>query len=161
MAKKKFANDPLLFIHQPSVSTPKAPMQDSYISPKRQKKNKSVEQPSDTSEPAKEIPKRRYSAKKVLNEEPPSEKEEKKEEKHDVPLNQRKQFKDMSVRERIHYFLDTSEYAPKVKCEIKTEKKSYRGFIMDFKDEMVFVQVGRKMIEISFEDIYSVRLLGF
>ncbi|RKQ32641.1 CotO family spore coat protein [Oceanobacillus halophilus] len=160
MGEKRYANDPMLFIHQPQVSAPKAPMQNSYVSPKRSKK-KPVE-PSSNTEPVKEIPKRRYSARKSMKDETAVEKEiEEEEPKQDETTSKRKQFKDMTTRERILYFTNTSEYAPKLKCEIKTDNKSHRGVILNFKDEIVEMQVGRRAVKIPFEEIKQVRMLGF
>lgn len=49
MARKKFAKDPMLYIHQPQVERPQAPMQHQYISPKKAKEPTSVDELSKTS----------------------------------------------------------------------------------------------------------------
>lgn len=82
-------------------------------------------------------------------------------EEEQQPVRERKQFRDMSIRERVEYFANTSEYAPKMRCEVKTKQRTFRGIIVSFKDEEVTFQSGKRMQQIPFEEIRSVRLLGF
>ncbi|WP_197046585.1 CotO family spore coat protein [Oceanobacillus salinisoli] len=156
MGRGKFANDPLLFIHQAKTSKPKAPMQDRYMSPKKRENN--INEKSSTEESTKEIPRKRYASKKPLKQASAME-EEAKDEKNEQ--QERKQFKDMTIKERIEHFANTSQYAPKVRCEVKTDKKSFKGIISSFKDNKVEMQIGKRVFQIPFDEIKDVRLLGF
>ena len=77
--------------------------------------------------------------------------------------NRKKQFKEMTLEEKVLYLADSPTYAPKIKCEIKTEDKFYRGIVTDFSDGTVFMQVGKKSAATSilFETITEIRLIGF
>ncbi|KKE79951.1 spore coat CotO family protein [Oceanobacillus caeni] len=192
MSKGKYANEPLLFIQQnKGITFPMAPMQESYITPKKKAKPKKeviskgkepkvvmeeeVTMEDAIEEKSVETPKKKYSSKKgekdtvdSLDQElVPDEKTETKSEvtneteEEQQPVRERKQFRDMSIRERVEYFANTSEYAPKMRCEVKTKQRTFRGIIVSFKDEEVTFQSGKRMQQIPFEEIRSVRLLGF
>lgn len=198
MSKEKYANEPLLFIKQNNITFPIAPMQESYVTPKKKPKLKKEvinkvkepklvmeeEPPLDEGMEEKlvEPPNKKYTSKKVAKEEAMDQTniadsldqglvtEENTETKNEVinemeedeqPVRERKQFRDMSIRERVEYFANTSEYAPKMRCEVKTKQRTFRGIIVSFKDEEVTFQSGRKMQQIPFEEIKAVRLLGF
>ena len=197
MSKEKYANEPLLFIKQNNITFPIAPMQESYVTPKKKPKLKKevinkVKEPKlvmeeeplldeGMEEKLVESPNKKYTSKKVAKEEAMDQSniadsldqelvtEENTETKNEVineteeeqSVRERKQFRDMSIRERVEYFANTSEYAPKMRCEVKTKQKTFRGVIVSFKDEEVMFQSGRKMQQIPFEEIKAVRLLGF
>ncbi|WP_373895708.1 CotO family spore coat protein [Virgibacillus sp. CBA3643] len=181
MGKKKFAKDPLLYIHQPSAQTPKAPMQHNYTSPQR-RRNKEMEANVSTS-PTQHVAKKPlnrsfYKEEALYSDEMGSEtetdeseenkddeermNEEKNEERMDKEKTEKK-FKDMTLEEKVAYFVDAPEYAPKLRCEVKTEKRAYRGIITDSKDDKVFIQVGKRASStaVPMEEIMSIRLLGF
>ncbi|WP_068676477.1 CotO family spore coat protein [Oceanobacillus sp. Castelsardo] len=184
MSKEKYANEPLLFIQQNNTTFPMAPMQERFVTPKKKTKvrkeaiskvkepiNDEVTMEEVTEEKPIETPKKKYSSKKAEQEEPnfqtdtvdslEHKEEESKVEEDQQPVRERKQFRDMSIRERVEYFANTSEYAPKMKCEVKTRQRTFRGIIVSFKEEEVVFQSGRKMQQIPFEEIRAVRLLGF
>src|SRR5699024_11630472 len=50
-----------------------------------------------------------------------------------------KKFKDMTLLEKVKYFADEPNHIPRIKCEIKTEDKSYRGYIMDIEEYTVYL----------------------
>lgn len=161
--KRKYANDPMLFIHQPNIQIPKAQMQASYISSKQKKKSS----PTVNSEEKNVIKKRRGTISRQFkddyDEDEPRDSlkhSEVEDDKRDAKQKSRKQFKDMTNREKIEYFINTPEFAPKLRCEISADK-SYRGIITDFKDEEVIMQTGRRVTNIQFEQIKEIRLLGF
>lgn len=82
-------------------------------------------------------------------------------EKRDISA--RKQFKEMSIKERVLYLVESPTYAPKLKCEVNTENQSYRGIITEFKDDTVFIQVPRKSVatQVPLANIKDIRLIGF
>ncbi|KPH74394.1 MULTISPECIES: CotO family spore coat protein [Bacillaceae] len=192
MGKEKYANEPLLFIQKnKGITHPIAPMQESYVTPKKKAKSKKevinkVKEPrvmmeeevtaeETTEEKPIETPKKKYSSKKAEKDAVDSSEqemvtEEETKMKNEVmtetvedqePVKERKQFKDMSIRERVEYFANTSEYAPKMRCEIKTRQRTVRGIIVSFENEEVLFQSGKRMLQIPFDDIRSIRLLGF
>ncbi|RLL45076.1 hypothetical protein D8M04_09410 [Oceanobacillus piezotolerans] len=174
MKEKRYAKGPVLFINQPSIAPPRALMQDHYVTPRKSKEasindNKSTVQ---RVRPKQNMMKQRIMDK--VNTEEMGETEsstsestgptyQKEKEKTIIQEKQseRKQFKDLSLEEKVNYFLDTSDYAPKLKCEIKVNDKSYKGFIQDFKEGIVYMQTGRRSVEIDFKEISQIRLLGF
>ncbi|UJL47639.1 hypothetical protein KFZ58_07180 [Virgibacillus sp. NKC19-16] len=172
MGKKKFAKDPLLYIHQPSAQTPKAPMQHNYTSPQR-RRNKEVDAyaatPKAQSVLKKPLNRSFYKEEALYSDEMESETEtnESEEDNDDEVIvdeeKDEKKFKDMTLKEKVAYFVDTPEYAPKLRCEVKTEKRSYRGVITDSKDDDVFIRIGKRASStaVPMEEIISIRLLGF
>lgn len=161
--KQKYANDPMLFIHQPNIQIPKAQMQDSYISSKKENSSS----PTVKSEEKSNIKKRRNTFSKQFKAELEEDEAEssldeyrKEKVKGNTKQKSRKQFKDMTNREKIDYFLNMPEFAPKLKCEIRADK-SYRGTVTNFVNEEVIMQSGRRTVKIDFEQIKEIKLLGF
>lgn len=162
MGEKKFAKSPLLYIHQPTIRTPSAPMQHKYTTPK-QSKGKSVQE-------AKKVLKRPI-RRDDFNKEMDNGKEtvdgindEEIEEETDKRSDQeRKKFKNMTLRERVEYFVNSPKHLPTMKCEVKTDERNHRGVIIDFKDENVIMRVGRRTsaTELPFDTINEIRLIGF
>src|SRR5699024_12740480 len=76
---------------------------------------------------------------------------------------ERKRFKDMTLEERIDYFLNAPKHAPVMRCEVKTEGRNYRGTIVDYQDNNVYMRVGKRTTPtaIPFDTINEIRLLGF
>lgn len=173
MGKKRFAKDPLLYIHQPSAQTPKAPMQHNYTSPQR-RRNKEVEDRTATP-PTQNVQKKHLSrtffkeealySDELESETETNESEEDKDDEEitDEDKNETPKFKDMTLKEKVDYFVDAPEYAPKLRCEVKTEKRTYRGLITDSIDDDVFIRVGKRSSStaVPMEEIISIRLLGF
>ncbi len=136
MGEKKYANDPVLFISQPELTMPKVQMQHQYMTMKK---------------------------KSLKNNTAPLENEDTLQENTSENKNERKLFKEMTVEERIQYFLNTHSYSPKLRCEIKTKDRTYQGIVADYKDGKVYMQVGRRSSNavIPLENITKVRMLGF
>ncbi|MYL59407.1 hypothetical protein GLW20_18005 [Virgibacillus halodenitrificans] len=183
MVRKKFAKDPMLYIHQPQVERPQAPMQHQYISPRKTKepisadelakttKNNSnpvrkkrnfftEESKQDRNEAAKEDD---LQNKGIYEDEEISGKTQTEVSETDQPVKEKTKFKDMSIEEKIHYLVNSPVHAPDLRCEVKTEKRNYRGVIKDSKDEVVIMRVGKRTndTEIPINDILAIRMIGF
>ncbi|RDW15974.1 CotO family spore coat protein [Oceanobacillus chungangensis] len=174
MSVKKFANEPMLYIQQPNITRPEAPMQHQYTTPN--KRRETVNSESNTSDRKKSTASPRKKMKhnsfqqelmgkatEELEELELIHRDSGQEEKDEVTPNRKKQFKEMTLKEKVLYLADSPTYAPKVKCEIKTEDKSYRGLVTNFEEDTVFLQVGRKTASTSipFKSIIEIRLIGF
>ena len=181
MSEKKFANEPMLYIQQPSITRPEAPMQHQYTTPKKtnktiETKSSSIEEANSLSAPRKKVRRNTFYQQLTEADEKAPERvvDEKKErqgytvmknevEIEDSNLSEKKQFKEMSIKEKISYFVESPNYVPKLKCEIKAKDQTYRGFVMEFKDDTVFVQIGRSptTTSIPFANITDIRMIGF
>lgn len=189
MKRRKYAREPLLYIDQPTANTPTAPMQHSYTSAKK-KTNKSASSPPTHSEsrvaPQKPIKKRpslnsfstamansneikepQPQVKKKRPSFPTQELEEMEsssssfEEVTEENILERKKFKEMTLMEKIDYFITSPNHLPRMRCEVVTNDNKYRGTILDKEDEVIKMRVGRRTTVISIEDITEIRLLGF
>lgn len=194
MGKKQFARDPLLYIHQPSISTPEAPMQSDYQTQRSLQANttaytntntitstttpkavKSIEEQMPAKKTQKQ-PIRKTAFEKQFNktrQEDTNTAENQKE--ADTADNQAKttssedtsdknepvKFKDRSIEEKIAYFADAPEFAPKMRCEVKTDARTYRGYIADRQEETVYMRTGKRTTNIPMTKITDIRMLGF
>ncbi|WP_430787643.1 CotO family spore coat protein [Virgibacillus flavescens] len=152
--QKKFAKTPLLYIHQSNLSNPKAPMQSNYIT-SRDKSTK----PAETKTPKARYVKRTNFFEKVNEEkEPITEKNE----ENEKPSSNKK-FSELTIQEKIDYFLAKPVHIPKMKCEVKTEERTYRGTIQAVEADQVFMQIGRRTTHTKIEigSIQEIRLIGF
>ncbi|MUK90562.1 hypothetical protein GMD78_19585 [Ornithinibacillus sp. L9] len=180
MGKRKIANDPLMYIHQPRLKRSGAKMQHQYSSTnKKSEKNTSAKAEENNEQQKKTIPKRpsgnRFTQQlqeqkpntikkpiKAKKNEPTEEENESSEEQMENAREERRKFKDMTLREKVEYFARTPKHLPKLKCEIKTSERSYRGVVLEIKkDDTVLMLAGRKSVSIVFDDIQEVRMLGF
>lgn len=169
MAKnKRYAENPLLYIHQPDVGTPNASMQSRYQTSRNQ-----TDFQSNSREANNKIPKarvqRRYGGKLLRD----KTEVENTSIKNDTPINPTeaiqqeqsspKKFKEMDLAEKVKYLADEPNHAPKIKCEIKTMDKTYRGIIEDFDGVTVFMRVGKRVQsrKIFLDEIKRIRMLGF
>lgn len=181
---KRNAKKPLMYINQPDMESPKASMQQHYVS---SKKKKSEEGNKDEPAPKSEKPpiKRRSGKYKSMkhkektdvydgeDEQESFDKYEAHDDKYeeqventtekDTDSHRRKSFKEMSLEEKISYFVDTPSYAPRLRCEIKTDQKSYRGVLTDWVDEDVYIRTGNRKTStrIAFSTIKDIQILGF
>lgn len=168
MKNKRYAKNPLLYIHQPDVGTPAASMQSSYRASKR---NSSPQ--SETHETGRKIkgrPQRRQGKPMPEIKEVEDIQSESSLDKNENPKEEfindhtgSKKFKDMTLFEKVKYFADDPSHIPKMKCEIKTEERTYRGIIVDFDGETVFMRMGRRVNtrKVLFKEIKRIRMLGF
>src|SRR5690625_1785968 len=151
MAKnKRYAENPLLYIHQPDVGTPNASMQSRY----QTSKNKTVSQSNDRDVNNK-IPKgrvqRRYGGKLI----PDQTEVENPSINNDTPINSTetiqyeqsspKKFKEMDLAEKVKYLADEPNHATKIKHKNKTLDKTYRSVIEDFDGVTVFIRDGKRV----------------
>lgn len=175
MRKRKSHKDPLLYIHQSNNKTPEAYMQQGYTTPKRYSET-GIEGSYHTSESnnnkkSRSIRKSSYFKSPYMNEENKEEyvtsKTNDAETEHEPDgLTQRprdKKFKEMNIEEKIYYFSHAPDLAPKLRCEVKTYDRSFRGKIVDFANNEVYMRIGRRKSseKIPFDEIRDIRLLGF
>lgn len=179
--RRKFAKEPLLYIHQPTVQKPAAPMQHFYTTPKKAKPTKAAVVPETekktikksrdlstiTKEIAKELKEPKVPIKKAPNPIQTETEVESSSSSNDQPQliqdKGKKKFKDMTILEKVDYFLHTPNHLPSMRCEVKTEERKYRGVIKDFQDNTIYMQVGRRvaLTKIPIDDITEIQLLGF
>ncbi|MGJ9458782.1 CotO family spore coat protein [Oceanobacillus sp. CF4.6] len=154
--KKKYANDPLLYIHQPNIGNAQAPMQHSYLSSRKKAKQERSTADEVVTVP-KKVNRRQTSFQKELKTEEPHQVKDKEE------APKRKNFKEMDIPEKINYFLNRPDFAPQVRCEIKSNGKNYRGIVTGFEENNVFIKpTNRKTaVQIAMDEISDVQLLGF
>src|SRR5690625_5217630 len=168
MERKRYAKEPLLYIHQPTRQQPEARMQQDYYSPP-----KSAEQDVPEMVP-KQFRQRRVGRRKFpidpevdedelgFGEEEAEERTETAEANSDQVVKN-SHFNDLTIEEKVTYFINMPDNAPVVRCEVDTEERKYRGTIVDSKDDLVFMRVGRRAstTEIPLKDIQEISLLGF
>ncbi|WP_047985915.1 CotO family spore coat protein [Ornithinibacillus californiensis] len=178
--QKKFAREPLMYIQQPTISKPSAPMQDSYKSPR--KKRPAAPTPTEIEKkPTQNVIKKRPSLNsftkgateevkepRVIKRRGPNLVQEIEEEELmtvEESLSQengeRKKFKDMTLLEKVDYFVHTPSHLPRMRCEVITTERKYRGVILDKEENDVLIRVGRRQNRVNFEDILEINLLGF
>ncbi|MUV36502.1 hypothetical protein JNUCC1_00305 [Lentibacillus sp. JNUCC-1] len=172
MAEKRYAKSPLLYVEQSGINEPKARMQHQYQSPKKKpnrlKKEESV---VPQKKRTKKTANKNKQNEQLVEEEIEQNEEQNINEFESVPQTeeedvqekmQDKKFKDMSIDEKLVYLTNRSPHAPVLRCEIKTEDRTYRGVIMELDDNIVKVRVGRRtsITKVQVTDIKSVRLLG-
>jgi hypothetical protein len=186
MGKKQFAKDPLLYIHQPSISTPEAPMQSDYrspsnntqqnttsrtnpetITPLNARSNKQVPTQKAQKQPVrktafeKQFSKTREEDTGKQVEQDDTDASSASEDTSDT--NETVKFNDRSVKEKVAYFVDAPDFAPKMRCEIKTDARTYRGYIVDQQENIVYLRTGKRTTntKVPLEEIINIRMLGF
>ncbi|MDC3425463.1 spore coat CotO family protein [Aquibacillus sp. 3ASR75-11] len=77
--------------------------------------------------------------------------------------NKRRPFNNMTVEEKVHYFLKIPPQLPKMKCEVITNNKSYRGVVTDYQDGLVHMRTFRSpfKVDVPIDDIENIRIIGF
>ncbi|HLR74350.1 MAG TPA: CotO family spore coat protein [Virgibacillus sp.] len=161
MGERQFAKEPLLYIEQPTIQKPEAPMQQSFMTPKRVTETTNRKQSKSHSRPRRRA---QYYIDQLYNSVADElDGEEQVDEKNSREQSRQKKFNELSLQGKIEYFADTPNYAPKIKCELITAERKYRGIITDFKDDFVFIRVGRRTTntKVPFTDIQDIRMLGF
>ncbi|TFJ93624.1 CotO family spore coat protein [Lentibacillus salicampi] len=161
MGDHKSAKSPLLYIQQPNIKTPRASMQSHYRTPKKAFDDNKKGYPMSK--------KRQVNWSNFGKQDNDDEAEEEVTESSEEDSDQqesshdRKKFKDMTLEERVYYFLDAPKHAPVMRCEVKTEGRNYRGMIIDYQEKNVYMRVGKRTTPtaIPFDTITEIRLLGF
>lgn len=79
------------------------------------------------------------------------------------PRTERKRFGDMTIEEKVNYFVGLPSQVPRMKCEVRTEDERHQGVIADYKDGMVHMVTKKRprMKTIPIEAITNIRLLSF
>lgn len=177
MDKRHQALEPLMFIDQPTETTPQSTMQQTYSSlhekapPHNQRE--SVDQTRDTK---KRYP-RRYnrnitymqdivegeeSTIEDVRSDQANEVEAKKTEETSEKEDEQT-FTDLSLEEKVIYCTSTSSYIPNITCVMKTEKQTVVGIIGKYEEGIVHIlpQRSRVFTEIPLEEIISIRMAGF
>lgn len=154
MGNKHFARSPLLYIQQPTNTTPVAPMQHNYYTPKHRK---NLPDQIDV-EKSRIVPKKRNRSTIYQNLTKESVQEEVSED-----LSDQIKFKDMTIKQKVNYFISRPDHAPTIRCEIKTSEKKYTGVITDFENDQVLIRVGRRSAssDVPLNDITDIRIIGF
>lgn len=158
MGIDRFAKDPLLYIQQVKASKINANMQHRYVSSKRKKEEVKVD-PKEKKQDEKPIKRIRSesvykSSTEIVDEEKKEIKEHEQKERGDKP------FQKMTIEEKLNYLVNRPEYAPRLTCEVKTEKRAYRGIILNYQDEIATIRSGKRKIEIPGTTIKHIRMLG-
>lgn len=153
----RFAKDPLLYIQQVKGSKINANMQHRYVSSKQKKQEEMKVEPKEKQHDDRPIKKVRTesvykSSTEIVDEENEEINEQK--ERRDKP------FQKMTIEEKLHYLVNRPEYAPRLTCEVKTEKRAYRGIILNYQDEIATIRSGKRKIEIPGTTIKQIRMLG-
>ncbi|UOR13110.1 CotO family spore coat protein [Halobacillus amylolyticus] len=187
--RRKNAKPPVLYITQPHLDPVEISMQTSYHS--ETKENQSKSQPESESkgeprsEPKSESTSQRYSSfeKQLRQRVPQSQNTKKKSQskqeveavkskadqteeskKAESNRDRRQKFRDMTIEEKVNYFISLPAQVPKMKCEVSTPGEGQiRGYIQRYEEGMVYMKTFQKPFqkEVALEDIQSIRLLGF
>ena len=159
MTNHHYARNPLLYIKESTTSTPVAPMQHNYYTPKHQ--HSSTDETPRKNTRRVPLTRNRFSKYQPIIEETIEETIE--EEETDEELSEDKKFRDMTIRQKVDYFINRSDHAPIIRSEIQTNEKKYQGVITGFENDHVFIRIGRRSTssEVPFHDITDIRIIGF
>ena len=162
MRNDKYAKAPLLYIKDGQPQTIKANMQHQYISKKHKRKDQQKSEPEKVYEGKgnKKRHKSFYELSEELIEQKAEEENEEMKNKPEKKEVMEKPFKELTIPEKLFYLATKPDYAPRVSCMIKTNKQTYRGIIIDYRDESVRIRSGRRNIEITEKDIKDIRIIG-
>jgi len=162
MQDKRKHKDPLLYIHQPDVKRRGAHMQRGYVTPREESRIEGRRKKPRTIRKSSYFKSLHLDESDKLDSDDEVDESEEKPESIDRPPRD-KRFKDMSLEEKVYYFAYAPATSPTLRCEIMTNERSFRGNIVDFIDDEVYMRVGRRISpeKIPFENIQDIRLLGF
>lgn len=143
MGNDRYAKAPLLYIHQAKTDKVNAKMQHHYMgSNKTKNTGNATDEHVLKSKPVRQRARSFY------------ESEEEKNDREDTP------FKEMTLKEKLDYITNRPDYAPRLTCEVRTDDRSYRGIILEYKDGKATMRTGRRRVEIPYENMKQIRLLG-
>ncbi|MDC3417186.1 CotO family spore coat protein [Aquibacillus salsiterrae] len=79
------------------------------------------------------------------------------------PRTERKRFSDMTVKEKVDYFVGLPSQVPRMKCEVRTKDERIRGVITDCKDNEVYITSIKRPRnrKLSIDEITNIRLISF
>lgn len=183
MSRKRYAGKPLLYIKEMADEKPNVAMQSTFYSKKDQRNGDyfSVEKEGDKKEhddgTAAFMRKKHPFFQEVEEDvtEGPEEyssndqKVEKdsehslKEKEENNEEHTEKRFKDRTLQEKIDYFIGRSNFAPMVRCIVKTETGDHNGWIAESTDEVLKIANRRKRItkEVNTSEILDIEIIGF
>lgn len=77
--------------------------------------------------------------------------------------NRRSRFKDMSLEDKVDYFVHLPSQVPRMKCEVITEEERFKGWIEDYEEGIVYMKILQRpfRVEVPFDDIQDIVLRGF
>lgn len=140
MGEERYANHPLLYIHQPEMEEVHVTMQHHYRTSTFSADEETDGLRSDETSTA------------VYSHE---------EDTDDPNQLKQKKFREMTVEEQLAYLTEQPEYVPKIVCEIHTENRLHQGIIQDVKEGIVTVLSGSRKVEIPQEEITQIRIYSF
>ncbi|QDP39806.1 CotO family spore coat protein [Radiobacillus deserti] len=168
---KRFSRKPMLYIQQPELGKPSAKMQVNYRTTKKRKASaeKSVPEKPVKDEKAKtkkrikqltDIPVEEDTSVDEIADSSSSSSDEADE---NTNSSRRRRFKELSMEERIEYFMNVPSNVPRMKCQVITEETKYRGIITDYKDNIVYMRVTKRpfRVQLNLDEILDVQLIGF
>ncbi len=173
--QKEKSNGPMLYINQPSFGQTPNKMQHVFkVDPKEDahEKPQATETPENqkTAESKNEKSNRkRGAAESMKKQDAKTEQEQKasnnagsKKEKGNAHKDS-VAFKEMSIQERIEYLLNMPFGIPPIKCEIVTDKRSYRGIVASKKEnEIMVLHFGSpRNLNIPIEEIKDLKMKSF
>ncbi|MCP3026661.1 CotO family spore coat protein [Halobacillus sp. A5] len=160
--KKQIAKPPILYITQPNLPPAEVSMQTSFRGESASKNPSLIEA---------ELRLRNQSTlggeRNTATEEAPvstkADQEENKEETFASRKDRRQRFRDMSLEEKVNYFVQLPSQLPKMKCEVVTSEETVKGYIQKYEEGMVHMKIFQKPFhkEMAFKEIESIRLIGF
>ncbi|WP_102028065.1 CotO family spore coat protein [Salirhabdus sp. Marseille-P4669] len=138
---RKVSKSPLLYIHQATIYSNEAPMQEIATYKKKVKKHNN--------------PGLYDHEKPLFMEEESSSSPE--------SIGERKAFKEMTIEEKLTYLSNLPNQMLTMKCEIMTEDKKYRGVVLSYENDIVTMKSLQRSgrVEIPANKIIDVRLKGF
>lgn len=150
--KERVVQKPVLYIHQPKEEEITANMQSYFYYKKNEDRGKKEE----SSRPQQLV------IEKEHEQEEEQERQSNYNNKHSA-RERRQAFNEMSILEKIQYFVYMPKKVPKMKCEVITEEKKYRGYIQSLENEVVQMKIFQRpfQAEIPLNEIQDVKLIGF
>src|SRR5690606_8343467 len=71
-------------------------------------------------------------------------------------------FKALNIDDKIDYLVNLPSEVARIRCEVITEEKNYRGTMVDDEGESITIRViGRGTMAINRDDIKEINLIGF
>ncbi|MFC7062816.1 CotO family spore coat protein [Halobacillus seohaensis] len=164
--KKRIAKPPILYITQPNLPPAEVSMQTSFHNKNPKNTHREAELRLRNQMMLKE---QETSVKEEVAESKPEEIDEITDTKQEdsPPQNDRRdrrqRFRDMSIEEKINYFVQLPSQLPKMKCEVTTAEETFKGYVQKYEDGIVHMKTFQKPFqkEVPFTNIDSIRLLGF
>lgn len=159
MANKQFAENPLLYIQQPTTKTPQAQMQHNYDTFRQSDQQTTQKQEHKKTKSRQTRPLRRDNFHQMRE----------KQEQELVPSHadteqssKQPKFSDMTLVEKINYFVDRSNQILQIRCEIQTEDQTFKGVVTGKEEEYILMRIGRRTShhKVLISEITDIRMLG-